>query len=471
MIPAANINHDNPYLLDSYAPIAAERTYTDLEVIGEIPRDFAGVFARNGPNPRFAPRGRYHWFDGDGMIHAAHFEDGKVTYRNRWIRTRGLAMEEEANGPLWSGLMEPTTDNPEGMPYKDTANTDLAVHNGELLALWYICGVPYRLDPRTLETLGTASFGRDKPLRISAHTKVDPKTGEMMFFDYGHKPPYMSYGVVDGSGQMVHYTPVELPGPRKPHDMAITENYSILMDMPVIQKAGAGGRWSVAFHRDMPTRFAVVPRHGTEVRWFEAEPCYIYHSVNAWEEDGSIVMIGCRTADPLPKADPSDGIWAKMMANLRLDARLHRWRFDLATGQTTEESLDERAAEFPMVNRDMLGQRTRFSYHQALAKTRTIAFDGVVKYDTDSGASEYYDYGPDCYGSESPFAPRTNPTSEDDGYVLSFVHNQRENRSELIVLDAKEITAGPLARVIFPERLPLGFHACFAPQSQLGAGS
>ena len=228
----------NPFLLGPFAPVGKEIIADDLPVIGEIPEDLAGIYLRNGPNPIFEPRGRYHWFDGDGMVHAIAFRDGKATYRNRWIRTGGFLEEQKAGHAIWPGLMErPDPSIPKGNGsdgwLKDTANTDLIFHNGYALALWYQCGTPYKLDARTLETLGPESFGGKLRRTVSAHAKVDVHTGELLFFDYATKLPFMTYNVVSPTGELIHHTPIDLPGPRLPHDMAITAHYSILMDLPL----------------------------------------------------------------------------------------------------------------------------------------------------------------------------------------------------------------------------------------------
>jgi carotenoid cleavage dioxygenase len=247
--------------------------------------------------------------------------------------------------------------------------------------------------------------------------------------------------------------------------MAITRNHSILMDLPVFYTPEALKlrRWLVGFYPELPARFGVVPRHGSSVRWFEAEPCYIYHTINAWEEGDEIVLVGCRVADPLPPEDPRDGAWANMMANLRITANLHRWRFNLVTGETREEQLDDRNAEFPSVDPRVVGARSRHAYSMILGDEPTLRFTGVMKYDTDTGASQAWEWGPGRYGSESPFAPRTDAGAEDDGYLVSFVHDERENRSEVAVLRADDLAAGPVARVLLPQRVPLGFHACWVP--------
>src|SRR4029453_4786881 len=216
-----------------------EVTLDDLEVLGEIPDHLNGVYVRNGPNPQFDPRGRYHWFDGDGMVHALHLADGKASYRNRWIRTEGFERERQAGEPIWSGIIEPFSDNPPEAPEKDTANTDVIFHKDHLLALWYRAGKPYALDPVTLETVGSGDFGGTLGWGGAAHAKVDERTGELFFFDYGFTPPFMRYGVVGPDGLVRHFVPIDLPGPRLPHDMAITEKHAILMALPLSSDPGA----------------------------------------------------------------------------------------------------------------------------------------------------------------------------------------------------------------------------------------
>jgi carotenoid cleavage dioxygenase-like enzyme len=464
----------NPYLEGPYAPAREEVTLTDLEVAGHIPDDMNGVYVRNGPNPQFDPNGRYHWFDGDGMVHALHIADGKASYRNRWIRTEGYERERQAGEPLWSGIIEPFDGNPPGAPEKDTANTDVIFHGDHLLALWYRAGTPYALDPVTLETIGAEDFGGTLRCEVSAHAKVDEQTGELFFFDYGVKPPFMRYGVVSRDGVIRHFVPIDLPGPRLPHDMAITDLHAILMDLPLIadREAAKVGRFKLFFDRGMRTRFGVIPRYGTadELRWFDADPCFIYHSVNAWESGGEVVMDVCRVTKPEPRSD-LEGPLAQMLSYLRLDAQLHRYRFDLRTGRTHEEPLDDDNSEFPSINLAMVGRKTRYAYNMHISPEKTLLFDGLMKYDVDRGSAETHWFGDGRWGSEAPFAPRPGGTDEDDGYLLSYVYDEREQRSDVEILDARDINAGPLCRIRLPVRVPLGFHATWVPGERLPGGS
>jgi carotenoid cleavage dioxygenase-like enzyme len=452
----------NPYLVGVYAAVDREVDGDELEVIGAIPEDLDGIFVRNGPNPRFVPQGRYHWFDGDGMLHAVRFGEGRATYRNRWVRTDGLARDVAAGRPLWTGVIEPVDDNPADLPLKDTANTDVVCFRGQLLATWYLSGRPYALDPVSLATLGAADFGGTMPGRMSAHAKVDEATGELMFFDYGPVRPWMRYGVIGADGRLAHLVDIDLPGPRLPHDLAVTKRFAVLMDLPLVndRAAARAGRHKIVFDASLPARFGVIPRRGAgaEVRWFEAAPCYIYHVVNAWEEGDEIVLDVCRVSKPEPAG--AGGALSRMLSYLRLDAQLYRYRFDLGSGKTREEQLDDANTEFPSVPTALVGRASRYAYNVRISPSPTLLFDGIVKYDTVSGGSSRFAFGDGRWGSESPFAPRAGgPSAEDDGYLVSFVHDEGTGRSEVVVLDAADLTAGPVARVLLPQRVPIGFHA------------
>ncbi len=456
----------NPYISGPYAPIDNEIVAHDLKVIGEIPKDIHGVYVRNGPNQKYKPISHYHWFDGDGMLHAVHIENGKATYRNRWVRTDAFKQEAEKEACLWQGVMGNLAANPRGANYnlKDTSNTAVASFNKKLLTMWYMCGEIYTSDPITLETTGKEDFNGTLSSKAMAHVKVDEYTNELMFFDYGLKPPYMWYGVVGSNGQVKHFTEIPLPGPRLPHDMAITENYSILMDLPYINDPEAlkTGRSKIVFRKDWPSRFAVVPRYGSkdQIRWFEGDPCYIYHVINAWEEGDEIVMDTCITVNPAPQADAKGAI-EKLKAYLRLEAVVHRYRFNLKDGSTKEERLDDRFSEFPMINALETGRKTKYAYNQSCDVAEVFRFDGLIKYDTSNGSTQEYKYGEGVYGSESPFIPKTNAIAEDDGYVITFTTNERDEKSEVLILDAQNVDKGPLARIQLPQRVPLGFHGCW----------
>ncbi len=460
-------NVENPYLRSFHAPTTSDSRCVRLEVVaGELPRDLEGAYVRNGPNQVLPPSNLYHWFDGDGMVHAVYFRDGRAEYRRRLVPTRGVLHEQREGRAVWPGVMGPFDFTQPHHYLKDTANTDLVFHHGELLALWYLCGEPYRLDPRTLEPRGIDDFGGLRTTTVSAHPKVDPRTDELVFFTLGEfEPPYMTYGVVAPDGRLRHQVAIDLPGPRAPHDLTITERYSILHDFPFFHDVDVLRRhgYRVArFHRDIPSRFGVIPRLGAsdQIRWFEFEPGYVLHMVNAWEEGDWIVMDGCFKPDPRIRRDPAEGELASMLGYLRVRAHLHRWRMNLRTGEAREEALDDLNVEFPLPDTLRYGERTRFSYHQHLPEDMfTVEFRGRVKYDHEDGSAVRFDYPEGWFASESPFAPRTDGVGEDDGYVVSVVTHAGTLESESWVIAAQDLDAGPIARLAIPDRVPSGFHA------------
>jgi carotenoid cleavage dioxygenase-like enzyme len=467
-----------PFLTGAFAPVTDEVVLDDLPVRGEVPADLVGVYLRNGPNPRVAPRGRYHPFDGDGMIYGAQFDRGRVVVRNRWVATDGLAAEAAAGEARFAGIMH-TVPGSADAPLKDTANTDVLVHGGQALATWYLCGKPYALDPVTLEPRGVAPFAAGLRGAVSAHGKVDRHSGELMFFDYGHGDDgaYLRHGVVAADGRLTHHVDIAMPGPRLPHDMAITANHSILHDLPLVPDEAARrlGRHKLVFRPEQPTRFGVLPRHGagTSIRWFEFAPCFVYHTVNAWEDGDEVVLVGCRY---LPVADERGGIdaarTARVIAELHMNARLWCWRMNLRTGLAREHALDpDHNVEFPTMDTRRVGRPSRFAYLVDHHPT-TLRWVGIRKLDTVTGAClGAWSDGPEVsWYSEPWFAPRDGASlggDEDDGYVIAFHWDERERRQELQVFDARGIERGPVARIAVPRRIPAGFHAVWASPSEL----
>lgn len=284
------------------------------------------------------------------MIHVVGFRDGKAFYRNRFIRTDGFLAENEAGGPLWPGLAEPVqlAKREHGWGarglMKDASSTDVIVHRGIALTSFYQCGDLYRIDPYSANTLGKESWHGRFPFDwgVSAHPKVDNKTGELLFFNYSKQEPYMRYGVVDQNNELVHYVDVPLPGPRLPHDMAFTENYVILNDFPLFWDPRLLERdvHLPRFYPEIPSRFAVVARRGNDIRWFEADPTFVLHFTNAYEQGDEIVLDGFYEGDPQP-LDTGGTKWEKLFRFLALDrlqSRLHRWRLNMVTGQSTRSN-------------------------------------------------------------------------------------------------------------------------------------
>ena len=474
---------DNPYLHGPFTPVVTEVTEVDLPVIeGEVPADLYGAYMRNGPNPIMAPRGLYHWFDGDGMVHGVYFRDGRASYIRKWVRTRALH-DEIARGKVdLSGIMGPfDLSHVEGRGEgafnpdycKDTSNTTLNLHNGKILSQWYNSGRVYALDPLTLDTCGEETFGGGLDTTANAHPKVDPRTGEWIDYDYGDFKSYLTYYVVGADGKLRHKTRVDLPGPRLPHDTTITPNYTILHDFPLFHDPEVlrrTGHRVVTFRRDLPTRFGVIPRYGTQdqIKWFEFEPGYVLHMVNAWEEGNSIVMDGCFQPDPTIRRNPAEGPLASMLAYLRYQGHLRRWRMNLETGEGHEEQLDDLNVEFCLPDAELYGVKSRYSYHQLIPTDfQTSKFDALVKYDHLDGSRKVYKYDAGWFPSETAFAKSTRGGEEDRGYAITLATRGSDYHSEAWIYDAQRIEAGPVTRVKIPARVTPGFHASWFPGRDL----
>jgi carotenoid cleavage dioxygenase-like enzyme len=476
-IPA---DDDHPYRTGPWRPQTVERKADDLDVVGELPTDLDGVYLRNTENPVHPALEVYHPFDGDAMVHVVGFRDGKAFYRNRFVRTDGFVAEEQAGRALWAGLAEDPAKSPTQTGWgargrlKDSSSTDVIVHNGVALTSFYQCGDLYRLNPTTLETLGKATWDGQFPssVGVSAHPKIDENTGELLFFNYGTDAPYMHYGVVDTADHLVHYVDVPLPGPRLPHDMAFTENYTILNDLPLFwaPEALAAGKYAARFYKDVPARFAVIPRYGqtSDIQWFEADPTYVLHFVNAYEDGDEIVLDGYFQADPEPPVG-NGTLYQRMfrfLDNDKVGPRLHRWRLNLKTGLTKEEPLTETVSEFGMLNGRHAGRPHRYSY-SATAVPGWFLFNGIVKHDAQTGREEKYSFEEGVFASETAMAPRVGAQGEDDGYLVTIVSDVNRDLSECLVFDARAVSDGPLARVRLPERVSSGTHSTWAPGSDL----
>lgn len=474
------VNDTHPYRTGAWRPQNKEWTATDMVVEGQIPEDLHGVYLRNTENPLVPAAERYHPFDGDGMIHSIYFNNGAAEYRNRFIRTEGLLAELDAGGPLWSGLAESPLVAPRQDGWgarsrmKDASSTDVVVHNGVALTSFYQCGDLYRLDPISLTDEGRETwYGKFPDAGVSAHTKVDEATGELLFFNYQTTYPYMHYGVISPTGDLVHYTPVPLPGARLPHDMTFTQNYSILNDCPLFWKEDLieRGIYATQFHRDMPTRLGVIPRYGTEkdIKWFECDATYVLHWINAYEDGDEIVVDGYFQFDPSPSVGPDATLEQRMFRFLdlfALQSRPYRWRLNMKTGTVTEGPLSDTITEFGMISGLTAGKKYEWVY-STIPAVGWFGFEGIIKHNVVTGSEENYRLPTGTYASETVFAPRPHPRSEDDGYLITFTMDVVNDQSHCLVFDAQNVSSGPVARIQLPERICSGTHATWAAANTL----
>ena len=335
---------------------------------------------------------------------------------------------------------------------------------GERLDRLADAGAP-RLEVGTFVNWGE-TFGGKLPRNVSAHSKVDPVTGELVIFDYALYEPKMSFGTVSADNRLVHFQEVDLPGPRLPHDMGLTENFVILHDLPVVftDSAIRNRLWQIHV-ADQPTRFGVAPRRsrrpgGVAPTWFEFPTCYIYHVINCWEEGDDVVMAACKMVPNGYAPDPASyGPYAPMVTVLALRAQPFIWRMNMKTGEGVETQIDDALSEFPIVNLDWSTRKTRHSYHVVMDDHVLQRFSGLLKYDLSSGRHERHEFGPGVFGSEAAFAP--TGVREDDGFVVTIT-TDTDGNSEARIIDPANFAGPAVARVKLPQRVPAGFHATWA---------
>jgi carotenoid cleavage dioxygenase len=479
----------NDYLEGNYASVRREHTVTELAVTGTIPAHLDGRYLRNGPNPiaEVDPE-TYHWFTGDGMVHGVRLREGKAEwYRNRWIRTPGVARALGEPGrrraPIRTGLE------------LFGANTNVLSHAGRTLALVEGGITNYELTD-DLETVGPCDF--DGTLRggYTAHPKRDPDTGHLHAVSYSFgRGNRVQYSVIGVDGRARRTVDVEVTGSPMMHDFSLTENHVVFYDLPVtfdsrqgaaisvpaalraparlvlsaligrvrvpdpiMAMAGKGmrGNAHMPYRWDprYPARVGVMPRFGGagDVRWFDVEPCYVFHPLNAYDDGDSVVLDVVRHPKMFDTDfhGPNEG-----------PTTLDRWTVDLADGKVRETRLDDHPQEFPRIDDRLVGRPHRYGYAMQTSSTGGTAGDSVLKHDLARGQTTARRLGTHQRIGEFIFVPNTPQAPEDDGVLMGFVYDVTTDRSDLTILDAA--TLETIAAIHLPDRVPYGFHGNWAP--------
>ncbi len=418
----------------NYAPVTDELTEFDLSVEGAIPAELDGWYLRNGPNPRQATA---HWFTGDGMIHGVRIEGGRAAwYRNRWVRTDSF----KDDFPLYNA------DGTRNLR-ASVANTHVVTHAGKTLAL-VESSLPYEIS-NDLETVGAYDFGGKLVDSMTAHPKICPTTGELHFFGYGSVfEPYVTYHRADANGELTINRPLDIKGHTMMHDFALTAEHVVFMDLPLVFNLdvaikGEGDmpyRWSDEYG----ARLGVMRRDDPfgPVRWFDIDPCYIFHVANAYDHGNSIVLHAVRYPELWRDTDGFDA-----------DGALWSWTIDLQTGTVTERQLDDRAVEFPRIDDRLATLPARYA---------VLVGDGrLVRYDLTTGDAVEHAFGtaqsPGGPG-EAVFVPGSGTADEINGWYIGYVYDPARDGSDLVILDASDFAAQPVARIKLPHRVPYGFH-------------
>jgi carotenoid cleavage dioxygenase-like enzyme len=449
----------NRFLAGSFAPVTEEVTAADLPVTGHLPAELTGRYLRNGPNPLGLDDPNYHWFLGAGMVHGVRLRDGKAEwYRNRWVRSKAVAA---ARGEQWAG--GPVHEN---MDF--AANTHIIRHGGRTLATVEAGPLPYELT-YDLDTVGPCDFGGSLPGGFAAHTKLDPRTGELHAIAYFWAWDHVQHVVVDATGTVRRTTDIAVADGPMMHDFALTQSYVVLLDLPVtfsLNASSAGKELPYVWNPAHQARVGLLPRDGSaEVRWIEIEPCWVFHCLNAYDEDGRVVVDLCQYNESFDVST----LWAA-----HGPVTLDRWTIDPVAGKVTQQRLDDRGQEFPRVDDRVISRPHRYGYSAVIGEVSraiTVAGDfaddafsnALIKHDLQRGSNEAREFGRDATVGEAVFAPSSPAAGEDDGYVLAFVHNPERGASDLVILAAQDFTGDPVATVHLPARIPLGFHGSWIP--------
>lgn len=459
----------HPYLSGNFAPLSFEADAHDLPVQGTLPRELNGTLYRNGPNPQFAPRGFYHWFAGDGMLHAFNLENGKASYRNRFVRTPKWQLENQAGQAMFGAFGNPMESDPSTFG-KDSglANTNVVWHAGKLIALEE-GHKPFEVDPVSLAPRGYRDYGNQQLSRMTAHPKLDPETGELVCFAYGNDGPLsagMAYYVIDKHGKLTRFDRFQAPYAAMVHDFLVTRDFVLFPIMPLTasMERAMSGKPAFAWEPDKGTHIGVLRRDAPieTMRWFKGDPRYVFHPMNAWNEGNKIFadVMEYPVAPLFPNPDGSLPKAARRTANLQ------RWTFDLDANSDdfTAQPLDDLAGEFPRLDERFAGLKYRHGYYAAGSEENlSVGFDTLAHLDHVTGKRQTYKVdGGDAF-SEPVFVPRSATAEEGDGWLLSVAWRQADKRSDLLVFDAPALAAGPVATVELTSRVPFGFHGNWRP--------
>ena len=454
---AADGKQSWPFLEGALAPATEELTAFDLKVTGRVPRDLDGRYLRTGPNALGVEDPRaHHWMLGDGMVHGVRLRGGRAEwYRNRWVRSSQVAKK----------LGEPY---PGEVPPDDFAcNTHVIPYKGRILALQEGGPLPYELDG-DLNTVRPYDFRSTLEGAFTAHTKYDAAADELHAVAYYPTWDHVRHIMIDRTGKVARSNKIPVADAPMMHDFALTQKYVIVMDIPITFDAAAAEAGAIVpyiWNERHPTRLGVMPRTGGVTRWFEIDPVYFSHTLNAYDQGDTVVVEYSSMPAPFFAAGRGSGGPAATGA-----PTLDRWTIDLRTGQVRSTRIDDLPQEFPRINESLVSRRHRFGYTASASEMwrAYLSVDGVppddqftnclVKHDMLRDTKQVVRFAKDAAASEPVFVPRRGARDEDDGYILSYVNDPDRGATDLVILSAQDFTSHPLARVHLPGRVPLGFH-------------
>lgn len=461
----------SPYLAKGFEPIRMECECAHLTIEGQIPEELDGTFYRIGPSPQFPPRGIYNPLNGDGMVHAFDIHRGRVSYRNRWVRTQQWKIDREVGRAMFGTSGNPADSDPSvaAMRTDGVANTNLIWHGGKLLALEE-GHAPIEIHPQTLETVGRWNFEGRLPRNMTAHPKVDPQTGEMSLFanfPTGRLTGDIEIYFANAASELTRSQTIRGPFPALIHDFAVTRDFVVVFFCPVtvsIKRAMSGGP-PIAWEPELGTHVAIMPRNGgsEDVRWFTGPARMAWHSMNAFHDNDRIVVDICEQGNAVfPRADGS-ATDAQLAAQF-----LARWEFDWrAPGSFEVTRLSDTICEYPRIDERRAGLEYRYGYVACIGGPGTddIFHRGIARFDHVTREMKIYRAGSNFAVAEPVFIPKTSGCAEGEGFVMTNIFDEKRNASHLAIFDAQAIEQGPIARAHLDHRVPVGFHALWKPRA------
>jgi carotenoid cleavage dioxygenase len=440
----------NPYLDGNFAPVELESTVNELKVTGHIPQELTGQLLRIGPNPIKPDPATHHWFLGTGMVHGLQLRDGRAQwYRNRFVRDDDLVEEKG-----WPSVAGPKNELQLG---GGLANTNIIYHAGKRLAVVEGGNLPVELDC-SLETVTRTNFAGTLPGGLSAHPHLDADSGELHAAVYSPLWDYVQHVVIGAQGDVIRAENISVPGQPMVHDCMITQNYFIVLDLPVtlsMEAAEQGAPLPYHWNPNHNARVGLLPRRGSaqDISWHEVDPCYVFHPMNGYEDSqGRIVLDVVRH----PRMFASDTLGPNEGT-----ATLDRWIIDRDKTKVYESRLDDEGQEFPRISECLTGKPYRYGYCVTLGAGFSVG--GLIKHDLQAARKQTYSEGAERMFLEPVFVPKPGATAEDDGWLMAFVYDSESNTSDVVILEAADIETGPIATIHLPVRVPFGFHGNWVP--------
>jgi carotenoid cleavage dioxygenase len=446
---------EHPYLVGIHAPLREEHTLTNLRVTGTLPTDLNGRYLRIGPNP-LAPvnPATHHWFTGEGMVHGVRLGAGTAQwYRNRWIRSAAIS----------DSLGEAPVAAPAGRA-RGQVNTNVLGIAGRTWAL-VEAGVSPVLLSDELETMAYDPFGGSLRGSFSAHPHRDPDTGELHAICYrGDVHDTVWHTVLNAAGEVVRELAIPVSDGPSIHDCALTRRYVLVFDLPVtfsFKMVLAGHPFPYRWNPEHPARVGLLPRRGAaaDIRWYEVDPCYVFHPCNAFEDEAGGVTVDVVAHDRMfdDNFDGPDGS----------RATFERWTLGATASKVQRRVIDDESQEFPRYDERLTGKPYRHAYAMAIAAPGAglVNDTRLFHHDLATGQREVHDFGPRRHPGEFVFVPRHAQAGETEGWLIGLVVDMNTQTTDLAVLAADDFTAPPVALVHLPHRVPPGFHGNWVPDA------